>query len=185
MQRVQIITLLAKRRFYSLSVSATSSKTYNNAPLLHRNVQQQMVPLPGLWSGPVFARSQHTTVHKTRFQTLAFYKFHDLPSEELPTLREQLLRDFGSMGIVGRVYISTEGINAQLSCPEHQLHALQEYCEHNLKPKLGNELMDFNYSTEETGERAFRALHVRIRKQVGLPDLTESHGTYLTDYYLD
>jgi UPF0176 protein len=100
------------------------------------------------------------------YKTLAFYKFHDLDQEELAAFREQLLADFGELGIVGRIYLSTEGLNAQIACPESQLDTLKAYVESKIKPKLGGDLMDLNFGTEH-GMRSFRALHVRIRKQVG------------------
>ena len=100
------------------------------------------------------------------FRTMAFYKFHDLNKDDLPVFRQQLLQDLNKWGIVGRIYISTEGINAQLSCPEEHINSLRQYCQETLKPTVG-ELMDLNFGTEpEAGGRAFRALHVRIRKQL-------------------
>lgn len=98
---------------------------------------------------------------------LAFYKFHDLSKVDLAQFRQQLLGDLGQMDIVGRIYIANEGINAQLSCPEWRIQELRTYCNHVLKPKLGGQLMDLNFGTEDSaGPAAFRALHVRIRKQL-------------------
>lgn len=102
-----------------------------------------------------------------QYRTLAFYKFHDLSQVDLAHFRQQLLDDLGRLDIVGRVYIAHEGINAQLSCPEWRIQELRTYCNHILKPKLGGQLMDLNFGTEDSaGPAAFRALHVRIRKQV-------------------
>ncbi|KAI7886035.1 Rhodanese-like protein [Lichtheimia hyalospora FSU 10163] len=102
-----------------------------------------------------------------QYRTLAFYKFHDLSQVDLTHFRQQLLEDLGRLDIVGRVYIAKEGINAQLSCPEWRIQALRTYCNQTLKPKLGGQLMDLNFGTEESaGPAAFRALHVRIRKQL-------------------
>jgi UPF0176 protein len=99
------------------------------------------------------------------YKTLAFYKFHQFTKPELDELRTQLLTDFGELGIVGRIYISTEGLNAQIACPEECLGKLQAYHDAVLKPMFGDNLMDLNIGTEH-GKRSFRALHVRIRKQV-------------------
>lgn len=114
----------------------------------------------------ILHRWHATSAPVTVYRTLAFYKFHSLPEEELPAFREELLTQFGAFGAVGRIYISTEGINVQVSCPEPYLDEMQHYCNSVIKPKLGGDLMDFNWSTDEPGRRAFRALHVRIRKQV-------------------
>lgn len=99
------------------------------------------------------------------YKTLAFYRFHQFTKPELEELRIQLLTDFGELGIVGRIYISTEGLNAQIACPEGCLGKLQAYHDAVLKPMFGGNLMDLNIGTEH-GKRSFRALHVRIRKQV-------------------
>ncbi|KAI9019559.1 Rhodanese-like domain-containing protein [Phycomyces nitens] len=104
-------------------------------------------------------------LYPSTFKTLSFYRFHTLPKEELGPWREQLLDDLKQWHIVGRIYLSTEGINAQLSCPEKYIDALRAYCSTVIKPKLGDTLMDINMGTEH-GQRAFRALHVRIRKQL-------------------
>ncbi|CDH50749.1 rhodanese-like domain-containing protein [Lichtheimia corymbifera JMRC:FSU:9682] len=102
-----------------------------------------------------------------QYRTLAFYKFHDLSQVDLAHFRQQLLDDLGRLDIVGRVYIAHEGINAQLSCPEWRIQELRTYCNQILKPKLGGQLMDLNFGTEDSaGPAAFRALHVRIRKQL-------------------
>ncbi|KAI7858039.1 hypothetical protein BDC45DRAFT_544035 [Circinella umbellata] len=110
--------------------------------------------------------SSNNNNNNNGFRTMAFYKFHDLNKDDLPMFRQQLLQDLGKWDIVGRIYISTEGINAQLSCPEKHINSLRQYCHETLKPTVG-ELMDLNFGTEpEAGKRAFRALHVRIRKQL-------------------
>lgn len=113
------------------------------------------------------ATATETTPAPLQYRTLAFYKFHDLSKVDLAQFRQQLLGDLGQMDIVGRIYIANEGINAQLSCPEWRIQELRTYCNHVLKPKLGGQLMDLNFGTEDSaGPAAFRALHVRIRKQV-------------------
>ena len=49
--------------------------------------------------------------------TLSFYKYVEIENPE--NLRDQIYRDLSSMKILGRIYIATEGINAQISVPEH------------------------------------------------------------------
>ncbi|ORX59422.1 Rhodanese-like protein [Hesseltinella vesiculosa] len=67
--------------------------------------------------------------------------------------------------MVGRIYISKEGINAQVSCPAASVAELRRYCQTKIAPLVGGSLMDLNIATE--GDHpAFRALHVRIRKQL-------------------
>ncbi|CAG8507234.1 14877_t:CDS:2 [Acaulospora colombiana] len=85
-------------------------------------------------------------------------------------MREQMLEKFGEMGLVGRIYIASEGINAQLSCPVAKLSELREYCNRELN--LND--MEFNYSTIHL--KAFRKLNVKIRHQIVADGLEE--GTY-------
>ncbi|KAI8967883.1 hypothetical protein BDF20DRAFT_828806 [Mycotypha africana] len=106
------------------------------------------------------------TYDPASYKNLAFYKFYTLPQARLEALREQLLTDFGKLGIVGRIYISKEGINAQVACPAENIPKLQEYHQKVLKPLLGDDLMDLNIGTEHGNKLSFRALHVRIRKQL-------------------
>ncbi|ORE08740.1 Rhodanese-like protein [Rhizopus microsporus var. microsporus] len=125
---------------------------------------------PALRNQPV---SKIENYDPTTYKTLAFYKFHDFTQPQLEELREKLLIDLGELGIVGRIYISKEGINAQMACPEECLPKLQEYVEKSIKPLVGGDLMDLNLGTEH-GKRSFRALHVRIRKQLIVDGLDPS-----------
>ncbi|CAO3634013.1 unnamed protein product [Cunninghamella blakesleeana] len=106
--------------------------------------------------------------NKEEYYTLAFYKFYDFPTDSLGDIRIKLLTNLNDIGVIGRIYISTEGINAQLSCPSSSLHLFKHYYQNTIVPLLGNEnVMDLNFGTEGTKQgAAFRALHVRIRKQL-------------------
>ena len=50
--------------------------------------------------------------------TLSFYRYVEL--KELNTFRDKLYKDFIDLSALGRVYISKEGINAQISIPENK-----------------------------------------------------------------
>ncbi|KAI8062833.1 uncharacterized protein B0P05DRAFT_574424 [Gilbertella persicaria] len=112
-----------------------------------------------------FPKSKIDNYESSTYKTLAFYKFYPFTKPELEALKEKLLHDFGEWGIVGRIYISKEGINAQIACPEERLPELRAYHQNYLTPLVGGNLMDLNIGTEH-GKRSFRALHVRIRKQL-------------------
>ncbi|KAI7862565.1 hypothetical protein BDF14DRAFT_1735907 [Spinellus fusiger] len=99
------------------------------------------------------------------YKTLAFYHICSLEKKDLGPWRDQLLSDLKQWHIVGRIYLSTEGINAQISCPEQYMEALSDYYTSEIQPRLGPNVMDLNLGTEH-GQRSFRALHVRIRKQL-------------------
>lgn len=56
--------------------------------------------------------------------TISFYKYSYIPSPD-ETYRESLYRDWRALGVLGRVYIAHEGINAQISVPEDQADAFR------------------------------------------------------------
>ena len=49
--------------------------------------------------------------------TCSFYRYVFIENPEL--LRDELYREWSTLQILGRIYIASEGINAQLSCPEN------------------------------------------------------------------
>ena len=51
--------------------------------------------------------------------TYSFYKYVTI--DNLPELRNKLYLDWKELNILGRIYISKEGINAQLNVPEHNI----------------------------------------------------------------
>ena len=81
-------------------------------------------------------------------------------------MREQLLAMWKNLDCLGRVYIAHEGINAQMSVPEHnwdgfkeQLYAIPEFTD--VPFKIGVE-----------GGKAFIKLQIKIRKQIVADGLT-------------
>ncbi len=48
--------------------------------------------------------------------TISFYKYIML--DQLPELRDNLYNEWDKLGVLGRIYIAEEGINAQMSVPE-------------------------------------------------------------------
>jgi predicted sulfurtransferase len=55
----------------------------------------------------------------------SFFKYHPLRRECLADLRLKLLQELGQLGVLGRIYLATEGVNAALSVPSAQLQAAQ------------------------------------------------------------
>ena len=51
--------------------------------------------------------------------TYSFYKY--ITIHNLSKLRNKLYIEWKSLNILGRIYIAKEGINAQLSIPEHNI----------------------------------------------------------------
>lgn len=59
--------------------------------------------------------------------TLSFYKYHCLRNPEF--FRDHLYILMNQLGVLGRIYVAREGINAQISLPAHQLEAFKKELE--------------------------------------------------------
>lgn len=56
--------------------------------------------------------------------TLSFYRYAKIDDPQ--ALRDECFARWSKLGVLGRIYIATEGINGQLSVPSSQLDALRE-----------------------------------------------------------
>ena len=57
-------------------------------------------------------------------KTLSFYKY--IIIQEPDILRDNLYNDWAELGVLGRIYLAKEGVNAQLSVPEHNWDKFKE-----------------------------------------------------------
>jgi len=57
--------------------------------------------------------------------TMSFYKYAQVGNPQL--FRDHLYIHFDELGVLGRIYVAYEGINAQLSVPEKNLEAFKEF----------------------------------------------------------
>ena len=57
-------------------------------------------------------------------RTISFYKYFNIENPQ--EFRNDLYRNRSELGCFGRIYIAREGINAQMSVPEHNLSAFLE-----------------------------------------------------------
>ena len=64
---------------------------------------------------------------KESFQriTCSFYRYCAIDNPE--GLRNQLYQDLSDLKILGRVYVAEEGINAQISVPDHKWDSFKDY----------------------------------------------------------
>ncbi|KAF9584714.1 hypothetical protein BGW38_005457 [Lunasporangiospora selenospora] len=95
------------------------------------------------------------------YVTLSFYQFRPIPKEDLVKIQYFFLNDLRTLNVVGRIYISEEGINAQISCPKDRVEEFKEY--YSTHWPIFDKVR-FNRAMSEG--RAFKKLHVRIRKQL-------------------
>jgi len=111
--------------------------------------------------------------------TISFYKYFEIADPQ--TFRDELYKKFRDLDVFGRVYIATEGINAQISVPTANVAALRE-CIYGADPALDG--IRLNFALAEP-RNAFWVLRMKVRDKIvadGINDPTFSVsqvGTYL------
>ena len=100
--------------------------------------------------------------------TVSFYKYHHIADPA--AFRDDLYKNFDALGVLGRVYVSTEGINAQISVLSTNFEAFQNYL-YSIAFLNGVRL---NSAVEDNG-KSFFMLKILVRKKIvadGLNDET-------------
>lgn len=101
---------------------------------------------------------------------LSFYRYVEI-KEDLFEFRNKLYIEWESLGVLGRIYIAKEGINAQLSVPKHNLDGFIA----NLDNRIEFQNMPLKIAVEHD-KYAFLKLTIKIKKQIVADDLP--FGTY-------
>jgi UPF0176 protein len=111
--------------------------------------------------------------------TISFYRY--TPIGDVSLFRDKLYLDWSKMGVLGRIYLAPEGINAQFSVPTANLEKFEQYL--NGTDSLKN--MPLKIAIEDDG-KSFYKLDIKIKKQIvadGLDDSsfdTTNVGKHLT-----
>ncbi|HEY0978446.1 MAG TPA: tRNA uridine(34) hydroxylase [Flavobacteriales bacterium] len=98
--------------------------------------------------------------------TLSFYRYVRLTDVE--TLRHTLYQEWQALGVLGRIYVSQEGINAQVSLPTANLEAFRA----NLDGREAFREVPWKIAVEDDG-RSFLKLAIKAKKKIvadGLAD---------------
>ncbi len=91
--------------------------------------------------------------------TISFYKYAKIGNPQL--FRDHLFYYWNPLGVLGRIYVATEGINAQLSVPSENLEDFKKEVD-NIVFLRNNRL---NYAVEDDGKSFFK-LAVKVRKKI-------------------
>src|SRR5882724_6816635 len=111
--------------------------------------------------------------------TLSFYEY--FPIDDPKEFRDNLYKSLHTMQVFGRIYIAAEGINAQVSVPQQQVNAFNEYM-HSFEP-LRN--LRLNVAVDDDG-RSFWVLKIKVRDKIvadGISDPTfdmRNKGKYVS-----
>ena len=98
--------------------------------------------------------------------TVSFYRYVILDNPD--ELRNELYRQFDDLQIFGRIYLANEGINAQISVPEHHWNDFQDL----LNSHQAFNKMPLKIAVEDDG-KSFYKLKIKVRKKIvadGLED---------------
>jgi UPF0176 protein len=101
-------------------------------------------------------------------KTISFYKYHHL--QQAQEFRDSLYLNLDKLGVMGRIYVAEEGINAQISVPESNFDAFKTYL-YSID-FLNN--VRLNVAVQDDGKSFFK-LKILIRKKIvadGLEDNT-------------
>ena len=102
-------------------------------------------------------------------RTISFYKYFEIENPQ--EFRDELFRRWTEFNCFGRIYVAREGINAQMSVPEHHLEAFLAY----LYSIPALDQLPIKYAIEDEG-KSFYKLTIKVRPKIVADGL--EHGTY-------
>lgn len=111
--------------------------------------------------------------------TLSFYKYHQIPNPQ--EFRDRLYTTWSPVGVLGRVYVAHEGINAQISVEKDQFDSFKKSLD-EIDFLKGVRL---NIAIEDDG-KSFFILKIQVKKKIvadGLDDKTfdsSDSGTHVS-----
>lgn len=110
--------------------------------------------------------------------TISFYCYFKI--EEPDVFRNTLYKDLSALGVLGRIYVAHEGINAQISLPVTSFETFKTYL-YSIEPLNGLRL---NIAVDDDG-KSFYVLDIKVRNKIvadGIHDHSfdmENKGKYV------
>jgi len=107
-------------------------------------------------------------LHEESFQrtTISFYQYFPVPDPK--QFRDELYQALNGLKVFGRIYIAQEGINAQISVPEHHFDAFRDYL-YSIPPLNGLRL---NIAVDDDG-KSFWVLRIKVRDKIVADGITD------------
>jgi UPF0176 protein len=99
--------------------------------------------------------------------TISFYKYHHILDPQ--QFRDELYRNMETLGVMGRIYVAHEGINAQISVPDANKDRFKDYL-YSI-PFLNN--VRLNIAVQDDGKSFFK-LKILVRKKIVADGLDDS-----------
>ncbi|AHF14666.1 oxygen-dependent tRNA uridine(34) hydroxylase TrhO [Niabella soli] len=91
--------------------------------------------------------------------TISFYRYFKVTDPG--AFRNALYKSFEKIGVLGRIYIASEGINAQISVPSHNLDLLKGV----LGEMEGLKALRLNIAVDDDG-KSFYVLDIKVREKI-------------------
>jgi UPF0176 protein len=98
--------------------------------------------------------------------TVSFYCYLNIPDPLL--FRNQLYKDLSEIDVMGRIYLASEGINAQVSVPSSNFERFRDY----LYAVKGLEGVRLNIAVDDDG-KSFYVLDIKVRKNIVADGITD------------
>lgn len=92
-------------------------------------------------------------------KTISFYKYFSLTDPQF--MRDDMYKNLSALQVFGRIYLAHEGINAQISVPEHNFDALRDYL-YSIASLKGIRL---NLAIDDLGQ-SFWILKIKTRSKI-------------------
>ena len=116
---------------------------------------------------------------KEKRKVISFYKYTNI--KNINCLRDNLYTNLSDLGVLGRIYIAEEGINAQISVPDKKIKTFEKYI------LSISEFSNIKFNVTEYGNKnqSFVKLIVRIKDKIvsdGIEDSSfsvSSSGEYV------
>jgi UPF0176 protein len=121
---------------------------------------------------------QQILADNTPRTTISFYQYHKI--ENPNDFRDELFKNFDKLGVLGRIYVAHEGINAQLSVPTANFENFKNYL-YSIDFLNGIRL---NIAVDDDG-KSFWVLNIKVREKIvadGIEDPSfsmENRGDYV------
>lgn len=132
-------------------------------------------PSPGIFPPPAhsYLEGMADPAESESFTILSFYRFSDIANTQ--KMADDLLELWKPFRATGRVYVATEGINAQMAIPTNVVKNFKEACE--TLPLFRDLYLNADHvmtRKEFEDSKPFKALHIRIRDQIVADGFSES-----------
>ena len=98
--------------------------------------------------------------------TISFYKYHHIQDPQ--AFRDSLYMAWEPLGVLGRIYVASEGINAQLSLPSANLGAFRDHLDSTGFLKA----IRLNIAVKDNGKSFFK-LAIKVRKKIVSDGITD------------